>query len=249
MINLLIKIPHFLEIIKCSNNPVYFINNYVKFSSFKEHNAPFLLYPAQEEIVKKIHKNKYNLIKAPRQFGKSSVPLFYLLHQAIFKSNCNIAISSFSYQNSKYLLERFYNTYEQLPDWVKPKIVKRTSTELVFNNKSKVKIVTNISAPETWENWEYSHAFLDEFAFMEYYTSENLLNSFFDRNGSPKIIIASTKKEGSYFNEIVEDSKNNINKYSLSEYNWRDIPKLDINWKEETIKNIGKDAFNREYEL
>jgi hypothetical protein len=249
MINPLIKIPLFLELIKCSNDPIYFINNYVKFSSFKEDNAPFLLYPAQEEIVKKIHKNKYNLIKAPRQFGKSSVPLFYLLHQAIFKSNCNIVISSFSYQNSKYLLERFYNTYEQLPDWIKPGIVKRTSMWIILKNNSRVKIVTNISAPETWENWEYTHAFLDEFAFMEYYTSENLLGSFFHRNSSPKIIIASTKKEGSYFNEIVEDARNGINKYSLSEYDWRDIPRLDINWKEETIKNIREDAFKREFEL
>jgi hypothetical protein len=84
---------------------------------------------------------------------------------------------------------------------------------------------------------------------MEYYTSENLLGSFFHRNSSPKIIIASTKKEGSYFNEIVEDARNGINKYSLSEYDWRDIPRLDINWKEETIKNIREDAFKREFEL
>jgi hypothetical protein len=249
MINLLIKIPHFLEIIKCSNDPVYFINNYVNFPSFEGDNIHSLLYPAQEKIVKKIHKNKYNLIKAPRQFGKSSVPLFYLLHQAIFKPNCNIVISSFSYQNSKYLLERFYDTYEQLPDWIKPRIVKRTSTWLILKNNSRIKIVTNISAPETWENWECTHAFLDEFAFMEYYTSENLLGSFFHRDSSPKIIIASTKKEDSYFNELVEDARDGINQYSLSEYDWRDIPRLDINWKEETIKNIGKDAFKREYEL
>ena len=249
MINPLIKIPHFLEINKCSNAPVYFINNYIKFSSFKDDNVPFLLYPAQEEIVKKIHKNKYNLIKTPRQFGKSSVPLFYLLHQAIFKSNCNIVIRGFNYQNSKYLLERFHKVYDQLPDWIKPKVVKRNSTWLILKNNSRIKIVTNISAPETWENWKYTHVFLDEFAFMEYYTSQNLLNSFFGCNSSPKIIVASTKKEGSYFNELVEDSKNNINKYSLSEYDWRDIPRLDINWKEETIKNIGKDSFNREYEL
>jgi hypothetical protein len=249
MINLLIKIPHFLEIIKCSNDPVYFINNYVNFPSFEGDNIHSLLYPAQEEIVKKIHKNKYNLIKAPRQFGKTSVPLYYLLHQAIFKPNCNIVISSFNYQNSKYLLERFYNTYEQLPDWIKPRIVKRTSTWLILKNNSRIKIVTNISAPETWENWEYTHAFLDEFAFMEYYTSENLLGSFFHRNSSPKIIIASTKKEVSYFNEIVEDARNGRNQYSLSEYDWRDIPRLDNNWKEEVIKNIGEDAFKREYEL
>ena len=245
MINFLNKIFHFIELNKCSNDPVYFINNYIKISS----NTPFLLSPPQEEIVKKIHKNNYNLIKASRQFGKTSVPLFYLLHQAIFKSNCNIAITGFNYKNSTYLLERFKNTYETLPDWMKPGVVKMTSSELVFKNNSKLKIITTFSSPETWDNWRFTHAFMDEFAFMHNHTAEDLLNSFFGYDNAPKIIITSTNDEGSLFNQLVEDARNGRNKYSLSEYDWRDVPGHDLNWKEVMIKNIGEDAFKQEFEL
>ena len=55
------------EYIKCSQDPVYFILNYVKIVNVDEGLVPFTMYDFQEKIVNTVHSNRFTIAKLPRQ--------------------------------------------------------------------------------------------------------------------------------------------------------------------------------------
>ena len=61
------------EYVKCSQDPLYFIKNYVKIVSLDKGLVPFEPYDFQEEMIKIIHENRFVIGKLPRQTGKSTI--------------------------------------------------------------------------------------------------------------------------------------------------------------------------------
>ena len=58
------------EIVKCSNDPVYFIRTYVKIVNVDHGLVDFDMWPFQEEMVQQFHGNRFSICKMPRQVGK-----------------------------------------------------------------------------------------------------------------------------------------------------------------------------------
>ena len=81
-----------IEYQKCSADPIYFMENYVRIVSLDEGLVPFEMYDFQKKIVQTIHNNRFTICKLPRQSGKSTTTVSYLLHYALFNPNSNIAI-------------------------------------------------------------------------------------------------------------------------------------------------------------
>ena len=81
------------EYVKCANDPIYFIKHYIKIVTLDKGLVPFELYDYQEDIVSKIHNNRYVIAKLPRQSGKSTTVIAYILHYILF--NQKIAINNF----------------------------------------------------------------------------------------------------------------------------------------------------------
>lgn len=238
------------EYIRCSKDPVYFINNYVKCYSFGDGLINFKLYPIQEAVVNMFEYNKLNLVKASRQSGKSSTGIFYLLHRLLFNENADIAIMSPNLSISKNLLSRLKISYDNLPSFLKQGVVFDTNNSFILENNSRVnvyKISTQAICGRT-----FTDIFLDEFAFVEYDVAEDFMNVLYPMvhsTISTKLMIVSTKKEGSYFNKLIDDAKTGNNKFSYIEFGWSSIYGRDEKWKKDVIFNIGEKAFNEEYEI
>ena len=64
-----------LEYQKCSADPLYFMENYVRIVSLDEGLIPFKMYPFQKKIVQTIHDNRFTICKLPRQSGKSTTTI------------------------------------------------------------------------------------------------------------------------------------------------------------------------------
>lgn len=58
------------EWIKCSTDPIYFINNYVKVVHVDKGVVPFALFPYQERIINAYHNNRKCVVMTSRQSGK-----------------------------------------------------------------------------------------------------------------------------------------------------------------------------------
>ena len=80
------------EYARCMQDPLYFIQTYVRIVSLDEGLIPFKMYPFQKEMVGTFHKNRFTICKLPRQSGKSTIMISYLLHYALFNPSVNIAI-------------------------------------------------------------------------------------------------------------------------------------------------------------
>ena len=81
-----------IEFIKCKNDPVYFAKNYIKIVSLDEGLTQFHPYDFQETLIKRFHENRFNICKMPRQTGKSTTSVSYLLHYAVFNDTATTEI-------------------------------------------------------------------------------------------------------------------------------------------------------------
>ena len=73
-----------LEYQKCMKDPLYFISNYIRILSLDEGLVPFNMFPFQKEMVGTVHNNRFTIYKMPRQSGKSTTLVSYILYYVLF---------------------------------------------------------------------------------------------------------------------------------------------------------------------
>ena len=111
------------EFIRCQNDPVYFARKYVKIVSLDEGLVPFQPYDFQEKLINNFHEHRFNICKMPRQTGKSTTVVSYLLHYAVFNDSVNIGILANKAATARELLGRLQTAYENLPKWMQQGII------------------------------------------------------------------------------------------------------------------------------
>jgi len=127
-----------LEFVACKEDPVYFAKKYIKIVSLDEGLVPFSLYPFQEKLINNFHNDRFNICKMPRQTGKSTTVVSYLLHYAVFNDNVNIAILANKASTARDLLGRLQLAYENLPKWMQQGILAWNKGSLELENGSKI---------------------------------------------------------------------------------------------------------------
>ena len=127
-----------LEFVKCKDDPVYFAKNYVKIVSLDEGLVAFKPYDFQEKLINNFHNNRFNICKMPRQTGKSTTCVSYLLHYAIFNDSVNIGILANKAATARELLGRLQTAYENLPKWMQQGIMVWNKGSLELENGSKI---------------------------------------------------------------------------------------------------------------
>ena len=237
------------EYIKCREDPVYFAVNYVKIVSVDEGLIPFRMYDFQKELVKKFHENRFNIAKLPRQTGKSTVVVSYLLHYALFNGSSNIGILANKAATARDLLGRLQTAYENLPKWLQQGVLSWNKGSMELENGSKI-MAASTSASAV-RGMSFNIIFLDEFAFVPNHIAEDFFSSVYPTISSgtkTKVIIISTPYGMNHFYKLWVDSQNNRNNYIWTEVHWSEVPGRDDKWKEETIKNTSQRQFTQEFE-
>jgi len=108
------------EYAKCMNNPAYFASEYCKIISLDVGLVPFELYPYQEKMFKQFNDNRFNIVLACRQSGKSISSVVYLLWFAIFHPEKTIAVLANKGATAREMLARVTLTLENLPFFLQP---------------------------------------------------------------------------------------------------------------------------------
>ena len=237
------------EFIKCSEDPLYFAKNYVKIVSLDEGLIPFRMWDFQEELITNFHKNRFNIAKLPRQTGKSTTCVSYLMHYALFNDNVKIAILANKAETSRELLSRLQLSYENLPKWMQHGIVSWNKGSLELENGSKI-IAASTSSSAVRGN-SFNIIFLDEFAFIPNNIAEQFFSSVYPTISSgktTKVIIISTPNGMNMFYKLWHDAERNKNSYIPLEVHWSQVPGRDAKWKEETIANTSQRQFTQEFE-
>ena len=237
------------EFIKCSQNPVYFITNYIKIISLDKGLVPFDLYDFQSDMVEKFHENRFNIAKLPRQSGKSTVVTAYLLWYTLFNDNVNVAILANKAATAREMLQRLQLSYENLPNWMQQGVVNWNRGSLELENGSKI-MAASTSASAV-RGMSFNIIFLDEFAFIPTHIADEFFSSVYptiSSGKSTKVIIISTPKGMNMFYKLWHDAEKGKNEYTTTEVHWSQVPGRDAAWKEQTIKNTSEEQFNQEFE-
>jgi hypothetical protein len=233
----------------CMEGPQYFIEKYVKIVSLDEGLIPFKMYDFQKEMVGTFHNNRFTICKLPRQSGKSTVMISYLLHYALFNPSVNIAILANKAATARDLLSRLQLAYEHLPKWLQQGVMSWNKGSLELENGSK--ILASSTSASAVRGGSYNIIFLDEFAYVPSNVAEQFFSSVYPTISSgktTKVMIVSTPHGMNMFYKLWVDAEEGRNSYIPIEVHWSEVPGRDEKWKEETIKNTSQAQFNTEFE-
>ena len=238
-----------IEFIKCKNDPVYFAKKYIKIVSLDEGLTQFHPYDFQEKLIRNFHENRFNICKMPRQTGKSTTSVSYLLHYAVFNDSTNIGILANKAATARDLLGRLQTAYENLPKWMQQGIISWNKGSLELENGSKI-LAASTSASAV-RGMSFNILFLDEFAFVPNHIADAFFSSVYPTITSgktTKVIMVSTPHGMNHFYRYWHNAQRGKNEYTPTEVHWSEVPGRDANWKAQTISNTSEQQFKVEFE-
>jgi hypothetical protein len=237
------------EFIKCASDPVYFIKKYVKIVNVDKGLVPFDMWNFQEDMVRDFHANRFSICKMPRQVGKTTTTVGYMLWCVLFQEEYNIAILANKGQLAQEILSRVQKAYEYLPLWLQQGIITWNKRNIELENGSKIFAYATSAAGV--RGGTYNLIFLDEFAFVP----KNMADEFFtstypviSSGQTSKVIIVSTPCGLNHFYKMWVDAAEKRSLYKPIEVHWSMVPGRDAKWKEETIRNTSEEQFRQEFE-
>ena len=238
-----------IEFLKCKEDPVYFANNYIKIISLDEGLTQFHPYHFQKKLIHNFHNNRFNICKMPRQTGKSTTVISYLLHYLIFNDSVNIGILANKAATARELLARLATAYENLPKWMQQGVLVWNKGNIELENGSKI-LAASTSASAV-RGMSFNILFLDEFAFVPNHVADSFFASVYPTITSgknTKVIIVSTPHGMNHFYRMWNDAERGKNEYIPTDVHWSEVPGRDAQWKDTTIANTSEEQFKVEFE-
>ena len=156
-------------------DPLYFCKKYIKIVSLDEGLVPFDVYPFQKEMLGTIHNNRFTICKLPRQSGKTTTIISYILHYVLFNEQMRVAILANKAATARDILSRLQLAYENLPKWMQQGVMSWNKGSLDLENGSR--IVASSTSSSAVRGGSYNMIFLDEFAFVPHNVAEDFFSS------------------------------------------------------------------------
>ena len=237
------------EYMLCKDDSEHFIRNFVKIIHVDRGLVSFEMYDYQKDMVHTFNDNRFVICKMPRQTGKSTTIIAFLLHYVLFNENVNVAILANKGAVARELLSRLQLAYEHLPKWLQQGVVIWNKGNIELENGSK--ILASATSGSAVRGSSFNIIFLDEFAHVPSNIAEQFFTSVYptiSSGESTKVLIVSTPLGMNMFYKMWADAQEKRNNYVPVEVHWSQVPGRDEKWKQETIKNTSEVQFTQEFE-
>ncbi len=237
------------EYMKCKEDTEYFIKSHVQIVHVDHGLVPFELYDYQRDMVKKFTDNRFVICKMPRQTGKSTTIIAFLLHYILFNESVNVAILANKGAVARELLSRLQLAYEHLPKWLQQGVVVWNKGNIEIENGSKV--IAAATSSSAVRGSSFNVIFLDEFAHVPQNIAESFFTSVYptiSSGESTKVLIVSTPLGLNMFYKMWIEAEEGRSDYVPIEVHWSEMPGRDEKWKAETIRNTSEVQFTQEFE-
>jgi len=241
--------PEFVqEYIKCSQDPIYFIENYMKIISINEGLVNFNLYPYQKDMINAFNNYRFNIITTARQAGKSTTTCGFILWYIIFHPEKTVALLANKGDTAREILNRIQLAYQHLPKWLQQGVVEWNKGSFVLENNSRV--IASSTSTDSIRGYSINLLFIDEAAFIdnwdEFFTS---VYPTISSGSETKIILVSTPNGLNHFYAIWVNAEQKRNQYNFIKVNWESVPNRDEKWKQDTLAamNFDIEKFEQEY--
>lgn len=236
------------ERILCTQDPIYFMEKYIKIVDVDEGLVPLEMYPFQKELVRSYNENRFTLGCLSRQLGKSTITVAYILWTILFGPMHNIAILANKASTARDILAKLCLAYEHIPLWMQQGVKSFNKGSIELENGSRV-IAGATSSSATRGN-AFSIIFLDEFAFVHDNIAEEFFTSVFPTISSgetTKLIMISTPNGMNLFHKFYVEAKEGRSPYHLIEANWQARTERDDVWYKQQLDILGEEKFRQEH--
>ena len=237
------------EYIRCKQDPVYFAQKYVQIVTLDKGFVPIDLYPFQKKTIQDIRDNRFVVMKAGRQVGKTTVVVAYMLWYILFEEDKLVAILANKAKTSREILNRIKLAYEALPLWLQQGVRAWNKGDIELENNCR--ILADSTSGSAARGYSISFLYLDEFAFVPNNVAEEFFTSVYPTISSgktSKILISSTPNGMNHFYRIWKEAEEDINGFHTIEANWREVPGRDDAWARDQKRILGDQKYLQEME-
>ena len=237
------------EFIKCMNDPVYFATTYMRIVNVDRGLMPFEMWDFQKDMLQSFHDNRFSICKLPRQVGKTTTSVAYLLHYILFNRQANVAILANKSSTAREIMGRLQLAFEYLPRFLQQGVKEWNKGSLELANGSRA--VADSTSGSSVRGKSFNIVFLDEFAFVPNNIAEQFFNSTYptiSSGNSTKVIIVSTPNGLNLFYKMWTLATEKKSDYVPIEIHWSMVPGRTQEWKEQVIRNTSEDQFRQEFE-
>jgi hypothetical protein len=240
--------------------PLYFAKNFLKIQHPTRGSIPFAPYDYQIKLIESYHGNKQCIAMLPRQMGKTTCAVAYLLWFTMFVPDCQVLIAAHKYEGAKDIMDRYRFGYENLPDFIRAGVYSYNRNTIEYDNGARIQATT--TTENTGRGKSLSLIYCDEFAFVqppekakEFWTA---LSPTLATGG--KCIITSTPNSdedqfaliwteaNKKFDEHGNEQTLGQNGFASYFAHWSEHPDRDEAWAQMERAKIGEERFRREFD-
>jgi hypothetical protein len=236
-----------LEIAKCAQDPIYFIDNYCYIVTLDHGIQPFKLYDCQKKKIKLIHDNRKVILMEGRQQGKTTSAAAYILWYTLFQESKSVAVLANKSSTAREIMARYQLMYENLPIWMQQGIKTWNKGDVELENGSIV--FTAATTASGIRGKSVNMLYIDEAAIIP----NNIAEAFFtavypviSAGNTTKILITSTPLGYNHFWKFWNDAVNKNNDFVPMFIPYWEIPGRDENWAAEQKRQLGDLKYNQE---
>jgi len=235
------------ELMRCKEDPQYFIENYCYIVSLDQGLILFKLYECQREKVDTIMNNRKVILMEGRQQGKTITSAACILHYSIFNSNKTIAILANKSTAAREVLSRYQIMYENLPLWMQQGIKTWNKGDVELENGSKV--FTSATSTSGIRGKSVNWLYIDEAAIIPNNVAEEFFTSTYPTimaGETTKVLLTSTPLGYNHFWKFWNDATEGRNGFVPLQIEYWKIPGRDEKWAAEQKAVLGELKFNQE---
>lgn len=235
------------EIVKCQQDPLYFIENYCYIVTLDSGLQKFSLYDCQKEKVKVILNNRKVVLMEGRQQGKTVTAAACILWYTLFQENKTVAILANKGAAAREVLDRYQIMYEELPIWMQQGVRTWNKGNVELENGSKV--FTSATTASGIRGKSVNWLYIDEAAIIPNNVAEEFFASVYptiSAGQTTKILLTSTPLGYNHFWKFWNEAEKGKNGFVSHFIPYWEIPGRDEAWAEEQLKTLGEVKYNQE---
>jgi len=236
------------EIVRCASDVLYFSNKYCH-AMTDEGVRKIKLRDYQQDMLKDFQDNRYVIMLASRQIGKTITSSIFIAWYICFHFDRNILVIANKMATTTEIVDKIKTVIKHLPFFLKPGSLSLGATGMRFDNG--VRLFSQATTKTAALGFTIHLLYADEFAHIQ----ENYITPFYrsiyptlSSSQVSRIIISSTPNGMNLFYDIYEKALEKKNNYHPIRVDWWQVPGRDDKWKESEIGNLGsEELFNQEY--
>jgi len=232
------------ELIKCKQDPVYFMKKYYTIQHPTKGRMTFNLYPFQEKVLYLLQKHDYSIINKSRQLGISTLTSAFSLWMMLFEQDKNILVLATTQATAKNMVTKVRFAYDNLPQWMQLPVLEHNRLSLRLKNGSQIKAVS--AATDSARSEAVSLLVIDEAAFIDKIDDIFTAAQQTLATGGRCIALSTPNGVGNWFHREFTRAQIGENRFTPISLPWTVHPERSPGWREEQTAQLGPRAAAQE---